>query len=370
MRGIVDAHIHIWRQADLPWLSGPMVPRIFGPYEPLRRDYPIEEYLADVRDTGIERAVYVQANWHPARSLEEVEWVAGEARRVGFPLAIVAFADLSVEDATPALEALARHPEVRGIRQQLHWHANPAWRFAARPDLPSDPRLIENVRRLSRFGFLFELLDDYYPAPNAAFFIAEGFLLTGLGRRIALLFVRRLGKSSLGLAYGMALTDLILAPATPSNTARNGGDLGGWKKGDLRKEIEDLIWDKDRNYVTDPIRTENGYLILKKTAHHQAGLALLEEVENEIMGRLYGPRFEPKVREYLTELRQQAFLEIKDGWVDTAAAPGKDTKWTDPARLTPETVTKEEVLANPGRKRLLWIFPVPGTQRAPRSISR
>jgi parvulin-like peptidyl-prolyl isomerase len=153
-------------------------------------------------------------------------------------------------------------------------------------------------------------------------------------------------------------------------TAKNGGDLGGWKKGDLRKEIEELIWDKERNYVTDPIRTENGYLILKKTAHHQAGLALLEEVENEIMGRLYGPRFEPKVREYLTELRQQAYLEIKDGWVDTAAAPGKDTKWTDPARLTPETVTKEEVLANPGRKRLLWVFPIPGTQRAPRSTSR
>ena len=153
-------------------------------------------------------------------------------------------------------------------------------------------------------------------------------------------------------------------------TAKNGGDLGGWKKGDLKKEIEDLIWDKDRNHVTDPIRTENGYLILKKTAHHQAGLALLEEVENEIMGRLYGPRFEPKVREYLTELRQQAYLEIKDGWVDTAAAPGKVTKWTDPARLTPETITKEEVLANPGRKRLLWIFPIPGTQRAPRSTSR
>lgn len=57
----------------------------------------------------------------------------------------------------------------------------------------------------------------------AAFFIADGFLLTGLGKRIALLFVRVLGKSSLGLAYGMALTDLVLAPATPSTTARAGG---------------------------------------------------------------------------------------------------------------------------------------------------
>lgn len=57
----------------------------------------------------------------------------------------------------------------------------------------------------------------------AAFFIADGFLLTGLGRRIALWFVTKLGKSSLGLSYGMAVTDLILAPATPSNTARAGG---------------------------------------------------------------------------------------------------------------------------------------------------
>jgi divalent anion:Na+ symporter, DASS family len=57
----------------------------------------------------------------------------------------------------------------------------------------------------------------------ASFFIAQGFLVTGLGERVALMFVSRLGRSSLGLSYGMALTDLILAPATPSNTARAGG---------------------------------------------------------------------------------------------------------------------------------------------------
>ena len=57
----------------------------------------------------------------------------------------------------------------------------------------------------------------------ASFFIAEGFIVTGLGRRVALIFVRSVGRSSLGLSYGMALTDLILAPATPSNTARAGG---------------------------------------------------------------------------------------------------------------------------------------------------
>jgi len=153
-------------------------------------------------------------------------------------------------------------------------------------------------------------------------------------------------------------------------TARNGGDLGGWKKGDLKKDIEDLIWDKEKNYVTDPIRTENGFLILKVIAHHQAGLAPLEEVENEITGKLFEPRFEPKVREYLTELRRNAFLQIKDGYVDTGAAPGKNTKWMDPAKLTPETVSKEEIIRKARRKRLLWLIPIPGTKANPKSSSR
>lgn len=56
-----------------------------------------------------------------------------------------------------------------------------------------------------------------------AFFIARGFIKTGLGARIAYLFVRLLGKRTLGLSYGLIATDLVLAPAIPSNTARAGG---------------------------------------------------------------------------------------------------------------------------------------------------
>lgn len=56
-----------------------------------------------------------------------------------------------------------------------------------------------------------------------AFFISRGVIKTGLGARLALFFVSRLGRSPLGLAYGLAATDLVLAPATPSNTARAGG---------------------------------------------------------------------------------------------------------------------------------------------------
>src|SRR5699024_2743938 len=56
-----------------------------------------------------------------------------------------------------------------------------------------------------------------------AFFICRGFVKTCLGRRTALQFVNLFGNKTLGLAYSLVGVDLILAPATPSNTARAGG---------------------------------------------------------------------------------------------------------------------------------------------------
>ena len=58
-----------------------------------------------------------------------------------------------------------------------------------------------------------------------AFVFAIGYRKSGLGRRIALLLVRSLGRHTLGLGYAVALADLAIAPATPSNTARSGGTI-------------------------------------------------------------------------------------------------------------------------------------------------
>lgn len=58
-----------------------------------------------------------------------------------------------------------------------------------------------------------------------AFLLARGFIHTGLGRRIAFLLVRAFGRSTLGLGYALTIADVIIAPATPSNTARAGGIL-------------------------------------------------------------------------------------------------------------------------------------------------
>ncbi len=145
-------------------------------------------------------------------------------------------------------------------------------------------------------------------------------------------------------------------------TARNYGELGAFKRGDLRKDIEEIVFKESKGYVTDPIKQQNGFLILKVEERYAAGLQPLEVVENEIMGKLYEPRMQPALRAYLTKLRQDAFLEIRDGYIDSGAAPGKDTSWKDPAQLKPETVTKEEVANLTRRRRLLWLIPIPGTK--------
>jgi parvulin-like peptidyl-prolyl isomerase len=152
-------------------------------------------------------------------------------------------------------------------------------------------------------------------------------------------------------------------------TAKNYGDLGGFKKGELQASLEKAVWDKPKGYITDPIRIDNGFLILKVEEHQKQGQAEMSEVENEIMDKLYQPRMQPAVREYLTKLRQDAFLEIKAGFVDSGAAPGKNTTWSDPAQLKPETVTKAEVSNKPKRKKLLWAVPIPGTQQKQTSSS-
>jgi predicted TIM-barrel fold metal-dependent hydrolase len=154
---IIDAHHHIWRQADLPWLQGPMVARIFGPYEPIRRDYPIAEYLADIKPSNVVGSVYVQTNWAKDRAVEEAAWVQSVANSEGWPHAIVGYADLLDDNAPQTLKALAKIPQVRGIRMQLHWHENPLYRFAATPDVMNATQFRKNFAQVAGNNFSFDL---------------------------------------------------------------------------------------------------------------------------------------------------------------------------------------------------------------------
>ena len=146
-----------------------------------------------------------------------------------------------------------------------------------------------------------------------------------------------------------------------AETKDNFGQLPPYKRGQLRKQIEDIVFKEKKGYITDPIKMPNGFEILKIEDRYEAGQAPLADVENEVQEKLYMPRMQPKVREFLTKLREDAFLEIRAGYVDSGAAAGKDTTWKDPAQLKPQTTTKEEVAARKHKKKLLWLVPIPGT---------
>ena len=135
-----------------------MVPRIFGDYDALRRDYPVGEYLADAVPAGVRAAVYVQANWAAERAVEEVEWLASLHDEHGWPHAVIASADMFDERAGVAFERqLERCPLVRGERVQLHWHRDERLRFASAPDRMRDRVFRANVALLGELGLLFEL---------------------------------------------------------------------------------------------------------------------------------------------------------------------------------------------------------------------
>jgi peptidyl-prolyl cis-trans isomerase SurA len=155
---------------------------------------------------------------------------------------------------------------------------------------------------------------------------------------------------------GEKFSELARQYSDDPETSKNGGELPPYRRGMIFKELEDIVFKQPKGYVTDPIKRPNGLLIVKIDERYEEGQASYEEVENQINERLAAPQMEPKVREYLTKLRQNAFLQIKDGWVDSGAASGKDTSWHDVQELKPQTVTKEEVAAQ-RKKKILGVIP-------------
>ena len=102
-------------------------------------------------------------------------------------------------------------------------------------------------------------------------------------------------------------------------TAADGGELGYFEPGKLAPTIRDAVDKLNVGGVTDPIRTQQGWLILKLTEHPAAGVPPLEEAEEEIRNRLFMDEVQPALREFLSELRREAFIYVKPGYQDAAA---------------------------------------------------
>jgi peptidyl-prolyl cis-trans isomerase SurA len=105
-------------------------------------------------------------------------------------------------------------------------------------------------------------------------------------------------------------------------TAKDGGDLGRFERGQLAPQLEDAVFKLDRNAVTDVTQTKTGFEVLKVLNHYDAGLQPLDKVQNEIMNKLYTEKMEPAMRTYLAELREESYVMVKPGYTDTAAIQG------------------------------------------------
>jgi len=131
-------------------------------------------------------------------------------------------------------------------------------------------------------------------------------------------------------------------------SAAQGGDLGFFKRGTLSKELEDKTFAMKAGEVTDVIRTKQGFVILKVNEHQMAGIPPFKQMEPRIQDALYYQKLQPALRVYLKKLREEAYIDIHQGFVDTGASPNQ----TKPV----ETASKDAGAKNLKKKKKLGLF--------------
>ncbi|MEO8726437.1 MAG: peptidyl-prolyl cis-trans isomerase [Acidobacteriaceae bacterium] len=124
------------------------------------------------------------------------------------------------------------------------------------------------------------------------------------------------------LKAGAKWEDLAKADSS-GETAAQGGQLGGYKRGQLAPEIESKVFGLKPGQFTEPIHTKQGFLLLKVDQHVAAGVPPLKDVQTEVQNAIYSQKMEPALREYLTKLREDAYIEVRPGYVDTGASPNQ-----------------------------------------------
>jgi peptidyl-prolyl cis-trans isomerase SurA len=145
-----------------------------------------------------------------------------------------------------------------------------------------------------------------------------------------------------------AAFDEVAKKSSDGPSAAQGGDLGYFKRGTLSKDLEDRTFAMKAGDVTEVIRTKQGFVILKVTEHQQAGIPTMKQMEPRIQDALYYQKLQPALRAYLKKLREEAFIDVHSGYVDTGASPNQ----TKPV----ETAGKEAGAKNLKKKKKLGIF--------------
>lgn len=123
-------------------------------------------------------------------------------------------------------------------------------------------------------------------------------------------------------------------------TARDGGNLGSFKRGILAPELDDAVFKLQKSGLTPVIQTKTGFEILRVDQHYQSGLQPMAKVENQIENKLYMQQMEPALRQYLAQLREESYITIKPGFKDSAAVPGQTAIEEVPE--TPDAAAKKK----------------------------
>jgi peptidyl-prolyl cis-trans isomerase SurA len=124
------------------------------------------------------------------------------------------------------------------------------------------------------------------------------------------------------------------------STAKDGGDLGTFQRGQLSPQLEEVVFKMEKGQITDVVQTKTGFEVLKVENHYEAGLQPMDKVENEIMNKLYMEKMQPTMREYLAQLREESYVMVKPGYSDSAAVAGASV--IQEVQPTPDTPTKKK----------------------------
>ena len=144
---------------------------------------------------------------------------------------------------------------------------------------------------------------------------------------------------------GGAAFDEVARKNSDGPTAAQGGDLGYFKRGTLARELEERTFAMKAGDISDVVRTKQGFLILKVTEHEPAGVASLKDVEPQIGDQIYYQKLQPALRDYLTKLREEAYIDVRPGYVDTGASPNQTGPvYTTTAAQGPKSKKKKKKL--------------------------
>jgi predicted TIM-barrel fold metal-dependent hydrolase len=173
---IIDPHHHLYdlKTGNYPWLQGPMLKRVFGDYSAIRRDYLIDDFLADIRNQNVVKSVHLQVEYDHNDPVAETRWLQSVADRYGYPHGIVGFADLASPEVESVIAAHCAFENVRGIRQCLNYHRDPVKTFIDRPHLMRDSQWRRGYGLLRQYGLSFDL-QLYYTQMEEATALARDF---------------------------------------------------------------------------------------------------------------------------------------------------------------------------------------------------